>query len=82
MLMDGDRGIDLEEFSREALMDLTKAWRRRALRGDRTAHGPAYACDVVDRRRFGLLRATPAAQYLRPLVVPPLTRRRRLRFSS
>lgn len=75
--MDGACAIDLE-----ALMDLAMAWRRRALRGDRTAHGPAHACEVVYRRRFGLPLAAPAMQNLRPLAVLPSTQRRRLGFGS
>jgi len=75
MLMDGDCAIDLEALSRETLMDLAMAWRRRALRGDRTAHGPAHACEVVYRRRFGSPPAVPTVQDLRPLGVLPSTRR-------
>jgi hypothetical protein len=82
MLMDGDRAIDLEALSREALMDLATAWRRRALHGDRTAHGPAHACEVVYRRRFGSPPAAPMMQDLRPLAVLPSTRHRRLGFGS
>ncbi|RZI54538.1 MAG: hypothetical protein EOP12_02325 [Pseudomonas sp.] len=80
--MDGDHAIDLEELSREALMDLAKAWRRRALRGDRMAHGSAHACEVVYRRRFGSPSAAPTVQDLRPLAVLPSTRRWRLGFKS
>ena len=82
MLMDGDCTIDLETLTREALMDLAKAWRRRALRGDRTAHEPAHACEVAYRRRFGSPLAVLKVQDLRPLAVLPSTRRRRLKFRS
>lgn len=82
MLMDSDCAIDLETLSREALMDLAKAWRRRALRGDRTAYGPTHACGVVYRRQFGSPPAALAMQDLRPLAVLPSTQRRRLGFGS
>jgi hypothetical protein len=80
MLMDGDRAIDLEALSREALMDLAKAWRRQALRGDRTAYGPAHACEVAYRKRFGTPAAALPVQDLRPLAVLSSTRRRRFKF--
>ena len=80
MLMDEDRLIDLETLSREALMELAEAWRRRALRGDRTAYGPAHACEVAYRRRFGSPAAALPVQDLRPLGVLPSTRRRRFGF--
>ena len=80
MLMDGDYEIDLEALSHEALMNLAKAWRRRALRGDRTAYGPAHACEVAYRRRFGSPAAALLVQDLRPLGVLPSTRRRRFGF--
>jgi hypothetical protein len=80
MLMEEDREIDLEALSRYALMDLAKAWRRRALRGDRTAYGPAHACEVVYRGRFSSPAAALSVQDLRPLGVLPSTRRRRFGF--
>ena len=80
MLMDGDRAIDLKALSREALMELAEAWRRRALRGDRTAFGPAHACEVAYRRRFGSPVAAFPLQDLRPLGVLSSTRRRRFGF--
>lgn len=49
MLMVRDHAIDLEALSREALMDLAKAWRRRVLRDDHTAYEPAHACEVPYR---------------------------------
>jgi len=82
MLMNGDCAIDLEALSREALIDLARAWRRRALRGDRIAYGPAHACEVVYRRRFGSPPAAPTIQDLHPLAVLLSTQRRRLGFGS
>ena len=80
MLMEGDREIDLEALSREALMELAEAWRRRALRGDRTAYGPAHACEVAYRRRFSSPAAALPVQELRPLDVLSSIRRRRFEF--
>lgn len=80
MLMEDDREIDLEALSREALSELAKAWRRRALRGDRTACGPAHACEVAYRRRFVSPAAALPVQDLRPLAVLSSTRRRRFGF--
>jgi hypothetical protein len=80
MLMEDDRAIDLEALSHEALMELAEAWRRRALRGDRTAYGPAHACEVAYRRRFGSPAPVLSVQDLRPLGVLSLTRRRRFGF--
>ena len=80
MLMNGDCEIDLEALSREALMELAEAWRRRALRGDRTAYGPAHASEVAYRRRFGSPAAALPVQDLRRLSVLSSTRRRRFGF--
>ena len=82
MPMDGDCAIDLEALSREALMDLAKAWRRQALRGGRTAYGPTHACEVVYRRRFDSPPAVLTVQDLSPLAILLSTRRRRLGFRS
>jgi hypothetical protein len=70
--------IDLEALSREDLWNLAHAWRRRALRGDKTAHGPAHVCEAAYRRRFGQAFAPQPLQDLRPLTVLPV--RKRWRF--
>lgn len=82
MLIDSDCAIDVETLSRKVMMDLAKAWRHRALRGDRTTHGPAHARDVVNRRWFGSRSAALPMHDLRPLAVLPSSQRRRLGFGS
>lgn len=80
MFKNGESTIDLETLSREALMDLARAWRRQALRGDQMAYGPAHACEVAYRQRFGAPPTALPVQDLPPLATLPSTRRRRFGF--
>jgi hypothetical protein len=70
-----EQTIDLDELSREDLWHLAHAWRRRALHGDKTAHGPAHVCEVAYRRRFGQASAPQPLQDLRPLAVISIAKR-------
>lgn len=66
---------DLNEIARDDLWNLEIAWRRRALRGDRSAHGPAHLCDVAYRQRFGPEKSAQHLRELRPLAVLPAPKR-------
>jgi hypothetical protein len=70
-----ERTIDLDGLTQEDLWDLAQAWRRQALRGDKTAHGPAHVCEAAYRRRFGKTSAPRDLQDLRPLAVIQIPKR-------
>jgi hypothetical protein len=70
-----ERTIDLDELSCEDLWNLARTWRRLALRGDKTAHGPAHVCEAAYRRRFGNTSASRDLQDLRPLAIIPIPKR-------
>lgn len=70
--------IDIDSLSRDELWALACEWRRRALRGDKTAHGPAHLYEVAYRRRFGEAAAAGVLKDLRPLAVLASKARRRL----
>ncbi|RZM03082.1 MAG: hypothetical protein EOP73_07150 [Variovorax sp.] len=61
---------DIDQMSRDELWALACEWRRRALRGDKSAHGPAHLHEVAWRRRFGEASSAAAdLKELRPLAV-------------
>lgn len=61
--------IDTDALSREELWSLACDWRRRALHGDRTAHGPAHVYEAAYRQRFGERTSAGVLKDLRPLAV-------------
>lgn len=69
--------IDTEQLSRDELWALACEWRRRALHGDKTAHGPAHVYEAAYRRRFGETAAAGELKDLRPLAVLVAKARRR-----
>lgn len=82
MFKDTDHVIDLDRLAREDLAALAHTWRRRALQGDRTARGPAHACEVAYRRRFGPTSPPAPLRDLRPIAELPAPKRWRFWPSS
>jgi hypothetical protein len=68
---------DIDRLSRDELWVLACEWRRRALHGDKTAHGPAHVYETAYRRRFGEATTTGVLKDLRPLAVLASKARRR-----
>ncbi|RZM03389.1 MAG: hypothetical protein EOP73_05895 [Variovorax sp.] len=69
--------IDIDRLSRDELWALACEWRRRALHGDKTAHGPAHVYEAAYRRRFGETVVAGVLKDLRPLAVLASKARRR-----
>jgi hypothetical protein len=75
MFEDTNYVIDLDQLAREELETLAQSLRRRALQGDQKARGPAHACEVAYRQRFGPTSPPATLRDLRPIAVLPVAKR-------